>query len=61
MSYFSRLYFIGIVGLFLLILFQTPNPTKEKEGNKRSKISLKLVTFLVVAYLLGGFVSILFL
>jgi len=63
MTYFARLYFIGIVGLFLLILFQTPNPTKvtDEEKNKRSMISLRQVTFIVITYLLGGFVSMVFL
>lgn len=62
MAFFSQLYFLGIVGLFILVLVQTPKPTKAKDedDNNRSTVSLKLVTFVVISFLLGGFIGMLF-
>lgn len=62
MEFFVQLYFLGIVGLFILVLFQMPKPTKVKneDENDRSTLSLKLVTFVVLSFLLGGFVSMMF-
>lgn len=62
MIYLRQVYFVGLIVSFILIAFQTPSPYVDKTGeaNDFNLALLKVIGASTIAYLIGGYVALLF-
>lgn len=59
MKYLTRVYFVGIIILFILVAFQTPSTKFDKTGeaNDLSIRILRITGLNAILYLIGGYLS----
>lgn len=62
MAYLRRVYFVGLLIFFILIIFQTPTTKVDRTGeaNDASIAMLKFVGLNAILYLVGGYAALLF-
>lgn len=62
MMYVRRVYFVGLLIFFILVVFQTPTTKVDKTGeaNDASIAMLKFVGLNTLLYLAGGYAALLF-
>lgn len=62
MMYLRRVYFVGLIVFFILVVFQTPTTKVDKTGeaNDASIAMLKFVGLNTLLYLAGGYAALLF-
>ncbi|HLR91646.1 MAG TPA: hypothetical protein VK048_01135 [Atopostipes sp.] len=62
MMYLRRVYFVGLLILFILIVFQTPTTKIDRTGeaNDASIAILKFIGLNTILYLVGGYAALIF-
>lgn len=62
MMYLPRVYFVGVVTFFIVVVFQTPSTKVDKTGeaNDASIALLKFIGLNALLYLAGGYAALLF-
>ena len=62
MMYLPRVYFVGILAFFIIVIFQTPSTKVDKTGeaNDASIALLKFIGLNALLYLAGGYAALLF-
>lgn len=62
MMYLRRVYFVGLLIFFILIVFQTPTTKVDRTGeaNDASIAILKFIGLNTILYLVGGYAALLF-
>lgn len=62
MMYLPRVYFVGVVTFFIIVVFQTPSTKVDKTGeaNDASIALLKFTGLNALLYLAGGYAALLF-
>lgn len=59
MQFLRRVYFVGLIILFIIIVFQTPSPKVDQTGES-SEIAMNLLKFIglnTILYLIGGYAA----
>lgn len=61
MKYLRQLYFTGLIIIFIIVVFQTPSTKVDRTGeaNDASIELLKFVGINTIAYLIGGYATLL--
>jgi len=61
MQYLRPVYFVGMIILFIIVVFQTPTPKVDKTGeaNDANIAILKVVAMHTIMYLAGGYLALL--
>ncbi len=61
MEFLRRVYVVGLIILFILVVFQTPNPKHDNTGeaNDASIQILRIIGLSVIMYLVGGYLALL--
>ena len=62
MSYLRRVYFVGVILLFIIVVFQTPSTKVDYTGeiNDANLSLLKVIGLNALMYLAGGYLSLIF-
>lgn len=62
MHFLQRVYFVGLVILFIVVAFQTPSPKQDKTGevNEANISMLKTIGLHTIMYLVGGYAALIF-
>jgi hypothetical protein len=62
MTFLRRVYFVGIILLFIIVVFQTPSTKVDRTGeiNDANLSLLKVIGLNALLYLAGGYLSLIF-
>lgn len=62
MNYLQMVYFVGLLIIFILVVFQTPSPKVDKTGevNDANISMLKVIGLHAILYLVGGYIALIF-
>ncbi len=62
MTFLRRVYFVGVILLFIIIVFQTPSTKVDRTGevNDANLSLLKVIGLNALLYLAGGYLSLMF-
>lgn len=62
MTFLRRVYFVGVILLFIIVVFQTPSTKVDRTGevNDANLSLLKVVGLNALLYLAGGYLSLMF-
>lgn len=61
MNFLRQVYFVGLIILFIIVVFQTPSTKVDRTGeaNDASISALKLIGLNAITYLIGGYAALL--
>jgi len=62
MTFLRRVYFVGVILLFIIVVFQTPSTKVDRTGevNDANLSLLKVIGLNALLYLAGGYLSLMF-